>query len=119
MTDNYSALERARNRKAELVSQQRFQLHWRGSGESELFTLEQLCAYLNLKPQSVRVYLAKGHGSFDIVRANPLTGEPDALTITRLKPERPAKRPVGRPPHQYDSERLGTEFGTPLASKKK
>jgi hypothetical protein len=118
--DNLSAITKARRVRAELVAKQRFELSWRSSGESELLTLEQLCALLNLKPQSVRVYLANGRDSFSVTRNNPVTGEPDILTITRHCPLAKPKRPRGRPNKrtQYEADpRLGSEFqtGTTLA----
>lgn len=108
MPDNTHSLLKARQKRAELVNAQRFQLSWRGSGESEILPLKALPAVLDLRIQSIRSYLATGHGTFTLERNSPTTGELDILTVTKLaSPAKPKPR-RGRPPKANRADpRLG------------
>lgn len=105
----------ARARKAHTVkaterrNRQMFQLAWRSSEPEHIVGWEQVCSRLNLKENTLRSRLSTGKGTVTLKRVNPLTGEPDMLTVSRLtfaevKPRR------GRPPLRVDLERLGVEY---------
>lgn len=99
----------ARKRQAkEARAKQRFQLSWRGGGAEVLTGYTALEQYLDLTIGSIRCYLSRGQGVFSIERPNPLTNEPDILTISKLVEHKPKPR-RGRPPKHVDWERLGPE----------
>lgn len=79
-------------------AEQPFLLVYNGGGNEEVIGWDALAKRLRLGQSSIRVYLSKGKGSFHITRYNPLTHEPDMLTITRVvMPGEPSKPKIGRP----------------------
>lgn len=100
----------AERRKATQV----FQFHWRSSESEYIVGWASACALLGMKENSLAVRLSASKNSYVIKRTNPLTGEPDILTISRVSFDKAKKALRGRPPKQVDLERLGTEYA-PLA----
>lgn len=111
--DGLSPIERAHAARRKITLSHRYNVSWRGGGDTQIVDISELKTLLRLKEQSIRSYLATGRGTFALERTNPLTCEPDLLTVERLPLPVKEKRPVGRPPKQYDLERLGTEFAPP------
>lgn len=110
------------NRRAKEALRQKLESYlytvtWRGNAEQQTYSgtagFTALATALGVKPKTLACYLATGRDQHSREMTNPLTGEPDVATVTRHKPAPKPKRPVGRPPKQYDSARLGTEFASP------
>lgn len=97
-------------------AEQPFLLSWAGGGSTQVIGWEALAKEIKLKESSIRVHLSQGKGTFNLHRTNPLVGERDILTVTRLAlpGELVEKAPVGRPPKQaYDLDVLGSEAPRP------
>lgn len=91
----------------------RFVLSWRSGGTSELLGYSNLAKAISVKETSIPVLFSRGtKTSFDLARNNPVTDEPDIVTVTRIitakdKPRR------GRPPKlvRQEPELLGDDLG--------
>lgn len=65
-------------------NEQAFQLSWAGGGSERVMGWFTLAKRLQYRETTIRAKLSIGKESFSMKLDNPLTGQPDILTVTRL-----------------------------------
>lgn len=111
--DLLSHLQKAREAQSTIAAKRRasqvFQLSWRGTGSEYVVGWQAVCAVLGMKESSLACRLSTHKNAYTVTRTNPVSGEPDILTISRVSAAKAANKLKGRPPKQVDVDRLGSE----------
>lgn len=117
----YEHLSKAREthqtKAAKRRASQVFEFNWRSTGSEYVLGWPKAAALLNIKESSLAARLSTGKGNHCVVTTNPIHGERDILTVSRMTTAKAQNRMRGRPVKFVDRARLGVEFedGTFLA----
>ena len=110
LTHLANARQALKNATAKRRLTQPFLFNWR-SAESEIVIGWAVAAsLLRIKETTLGVRLSRTKNNYSMKKINPVSGEEDILTVSRITPEAAAKRLRGRPlKAEPDWERLGSE----------
>lgn len=104
------AREAQRTKAAKRRASQVFEFNWRSTGSEYVLGWPAAAALLNMKESSLAARLSTGKGKHCVRTANPVHGEQDVLTVSRMSNAKAENRMRGRPAKFIDRARLGDGF---------
>jgi len=103
------ARQAAKTKAAANRTTQVFRMDWRSAGCEFVVGYKAICQRLGIKETSLRTRLSTTKNRYSLRRVNPVHGEYDIVTVSKVSTAKIPKKQRGRVAKQIDWSRLGSE----------